>query len=199
MGGRPGTEGAGDAGRAGARRWLHRPFGKPGAVPVSVASLAGAAARRRPRGAPSLPWSVRRIEAGVSVETGATRHLARRCRSPPAGCAGVGARRLAGPRSDWRECARHSRCSAGGAHAAASPDGRLPRHRHGGRDPGGRVRTHPGWQPNARVAPGDCAAGLCRLPARGWARVRLRADPLGTDGARRCSGAARGVREGRAV
>ena len=37
MGGRPGTEGAGSAGRAGARRWLHRPFGKPGAVPVSVA------------------------------------------------------------------------------------------------------------------------------------------------------------------
>ena len=32
---------------------------------------------------------------------------------PPAGCAGAGASRLAGPRSDWRERARHSRCSAG--------------------------------------------------------------------------------------
>ena len=37
MGGRPGTEGAGGAGRGGARRWLHWPFGKLGAVPVSVA------------------------------------------------------------------------------------------------------------------------------------------------------------------
>ena len=36
-----------------------------------------------PRGAPSLPWTLRRIEAGVSVETGATSHPARRCRSSP--------------------------------------------------------------------------------------------------------------------
>ena len=70
--------------------------------------------------------------------------------SPASGAAPTGSR-LAGAGGDRRGRARPSRCSTGQPHAAAYLDERLPRDRHGRRDPGGFWRVH--YKENVRAQP----------------------------------------------
>ena len=77
---RPGTEGVGGAGSAGARRRLPRPLGEPGAVPVPVVRHAGTEAPQRARATPGLSRSPAGADPRPSQKPGAPGRPARRRR-----------------------------------------------------------------------------------------------------------------------